>query len=394
MYYIMSSPFHVYLDLEVRNDDIVPTDNPPPLSFDETRLQPFLKGDASDYFCTIARFTLQTSNSIPIFIPEIDWSITPSTSTPTTPPYITTIYKITVKQAESSDPDKVETASLVYTPSDTTLPVPVSEADGTSQTNRFYYVNNYQQLMDMINNAFISLFGKVHIRNLGHDTPPYMEWDSASATASLNADQYYFDLGFGPHVTTQWEIYFNSRLYDLFNTLPATLVNTSGDLNYRLNMFGNPGNLVQQVTKDSSGNQKYNIIISQELSTISNMSPFDSIVFTSTSLPIIPQQSSTPKVITSDNKVITGNGLPNIANVLTDFQLPLSATNHYKPVISYAPAGEYRLIDMYGNTDLRRIDLQVFWKDKKGVMHPLLLYPGCFASVKMLFRSKHFYLGQ
>ena len=67
----MATPTHVYLDLNVRNDDMETVSSPPPLNFDETRLHPFLNWDASDYFCTIARFTLDTSNSIPVFIPEI-----------------------------------------------------------------------------------------------------------------------------------------------------------------------------------------------------------------------------------------------------------------------------------------------------------------------------------
>jgi hypothetical protein len=36
-----------------------------------------LDGDASEYFCTIARFTLQTGNSLPVFIPVIDTSQIP-----------------------------------------------------------------------------------------------------------------------------------------------------------------------------------------------------------------------------------------------------------------------------------------------------------------------------
>jgi hypothetical protein len=115
--------------------------------------------------------------------------------------------------------------------------------------------------------------------------------------------------------------------------------------------------------------------------------------FTATSLLIYASLSSAPNVISSTNRTSFGNGLPNITNVLTDFQIAFSVANHYKPVISYAPQAEYRLVDMYGNKDLTRIDLQVFWKDKKGVLHPLLLYPGCSASVKFLFRLKRFYLG-
>ena len=131
----------------------------------------------------------------------------------------------------------------------------------------------------------------------------------------------------------------------------------------------------------------------QEISTISNMTPLDSIVFTSTSLPIHPSLSSAPKVSSSTNRTSSGNGLPNITNVLTDFQIALSAANHYKPVIAYAPQGEYRLIDMYGNKDLSRIDLQIFWKDKKGALHPMLLHPGSSASAKLLFMHRRFYLG-
>ena len=63
----MTMPFHIYLDLEVRNDDTIAAGRtPPPLSFEETRTQPFLEGDASEYFCTIARFTLQKGNSLPV----------------------------------------------------------------------------------------------------------------------------------------------------------------------------------------------------------------------------------------------------------------------------------------------------------------------------------------
>ena len=114
---------------------------------------------------------------------------------------------------------------------------------------------------------------------------------------------------------------------------------------------------------------------------------------TATSLPIYASLSSAPNVISSTNRTSFGNGLPNITNVLTDFQIAFSVANHYKPVISYAPQDEYRLIDVYGTQDLSRIDLQVDWKDKKGVFHLMLLHPGCSASVKFLFRLKRFYLG-
>ena len=67
--------------------------------------------------------------------------------------------------------------------------------------------------------------------------------------------------------------------------------------------------------------------------------------------------------------------------------------NQHRPEISYAPQGEYRLIAMFSNRNLSRVDLQVYWRDKQGQLHPLLLYPGCSASAKLLFRHKGLYLG-
>ena len=67
----MSKPTHVYLDLFMLNDDLNPSSRPPSLSFNENRNKSFLEGDASDYCLTIARFNIQTANSLPVFIPSI-----------------------------------------------------------------------------------------------------------------------------------------------------------------------------------------------------------------------------------------------------------------------------------------------------------------------------------
>ena len=66
----MNDPHHVYLDLYVinnnENNKVVPT-----LLFEEIRNTPFLDGDSSEYFCSIVRFSIQTGNSLPVFIPKI-----------------------------------------------------------------------------------------------------------------------------------------------------------------------------------------------------------------------------------------------------------------------------------------------------------------------------------
>ena len=56
-----SLPYHVYLDLDVINNDF--SSSPPPLlKFEETRNAPFLDGSSSDYFVLlyVSQYKLRT----------------------------------------------------------------------------------------------------------------------------------------------------------------------------------------------------------------------------------------------------------------------------------------------------------------------------------------------
>ena len=152
----MATPTHVYLDLNVRNDDMETVSSPPPLNFDETRLHPFLNGDASDYFCTIARFTLDTSNSIPVFIPEMDTSQTKTPGANVNQ----TIYKISFLQVRDSSgvllPVPVPfTRSVEYIPSDNTVQPPSFPDKVADPSSTYYHVHSYQDFVDMINNTLM-----------------------------------------------------------------------------------------------------------------------------------------------------------------------------------------------------------------------------------------------
>ncbi|MFM7978951.1 MAG: hypothetical protein ACKPKO_06505, partial [Candidatus Fonsibacter sp.] len=68
----MQDPYHVYLDLDVINKDCTHVGSPPYLRFEKIRNTPFLDEDSSDYFCNIVRFTMQTTNSLPLFIPVVE----------------------------------------------------------------------------------------------------------------------------------------------------------------------------------------------------------------------------------------------------------------------------------------------------------------------------------
>ena len=73
----MSDPSHIYLDLDVINNNYSQSGPPPYLRFEEIKNTPFLDGDSAEYFGNIVRFTIQTGNTLPVFIPSVDWARQP-----------------------------------------------------------------------------------------------------------------------------------------------------------------------------------------------------------------------------------------------------------------------------------------------------------------------------
>ena len=66
-----NSSNHVYYDLNIVNNNQDAKTEPPRLVFNDIRNSNILS-NPSDYYLSVVRFTLQTANSIPIWIPEID----------------------------------------------------------------------------------------------------------------------------------------------------------------------------------------------------------------------------------------------------------------------------------------------------------------------------------
>ena len=68
-----NSAIHIYYDLNIVNNNQDTKNGPPQLVFNDIRNSAILQ-NPSDYFLSVIRFTLQTANSLPIWIPEIDVS--------------------------------------------------------------------------------------------------------------------------------------------------------------------------------------------------------------------------------------------------------------------------------------------------------------------------------
>ncbi len=66
----MNDPYHVYMDLDVVNNEYNSTSEPQ-LRFEENRNTPFLPCDNADYFCKLVRLNIQTGNTLPDLKPRI-----------------------------------------------------------------------------------------------------------------------------------------------------------------------------------------------------------------------------------------------------------------------------------------------------------------------------------
>ena len=254
----MDDPHHVYLDLDVINNDYKHDGPPPYLRFEEIRNTPFLDGDSSEYFCSIMRFTIQTSNTLPVFIPRV--AIQNADTSPVFLPgqgqisQNITIYSVSLAY-NYKNISYVSSAPIVYEPEDKTAKLPIPPTISQDMSSKYYYIYNYKHFIDLINKALKEAFRRLTasmptttgISVLDATVAPYLDFDPLTNRVILHADQVFYDESWaGLSAVNVIGIYFNERLYDLFVGLPYEYVSETGELNYRLKVAYNNNNLVSK----------------------------------------------------------------------------------------------------------------------------------------------------
>ena len=379
----MGDPTHVYLNLDVVNNSTT-TSNP--LIFNETRNMPFLSS-SDNYFCSVVRFTLQTSNSLPVFIPDIRLGQDDVNQT---------VYAITLALTRTSDGlTKIRSKYVSYQPLDTTQPSPTSPTTQLGNSLPYYFIYNVNDWVDMLNKTLQILTTQLRDDFTAPTPappflPPFVSYDISSGLFTINKDNNVDFVGSGG--TYSLNIYFNARLY---NILPfssqqlTTPADPAFNTVYKLNIFNKSHANITSLYGNETTN--HYVSLQTEFSPLPMMNPIRSIFFKSLTLPIQPTLTQPPKAYT-DITISDSGGLPAISNILTDFEVPVSAQNNYNGELIYQPQAEYRFLDMNSSFNLNKIDLQAGWTDKYGNAFQLYLQAGCCASLKLLFRHKRFNL--
>jgi hypothetical protein len=129
-------------------------------------------------------------------------------------------------------------------------------------------------------------------------------------------------------------------------------------------------------------------------STGSLWSPVQSIVFTSTLLPIKREYTGKPLLLGDSNNNATSNSSSAFEPIISDFVIDqqYEKAEGWRDFTLYEPVAEYKMISLTASHDeIRNIDLQVFWKYRlTGELIPLTMFNCSDVSVKMMFRKRDY----
>jgi hypothetical protein len=376
--YDPTQPFHIYYDLDAVNNTTSGDTAPVRFTLTEVRNNPFLM-TPDNYFMSVVRFSLQTP-SIPVFIPTVVLG-------QADPNRLS--YSFTLSYNQGATIFNSAQTFITYVCSDSTIAVPPAPLLTQDNSNEYYFIYNLQDFTKMMNAALITAFANLNavVIAAGFALPsanvPFFEFDPDAQKFILNGD----NASFNSTLANQIKLFINTPFYTLLNNFPMFKNNPVGvalGKNYQFNFYNNNSlNLFNMGTY--SALQLY-----QDNSTTGLFNPCSSVVFTTSLLPIVPSVVGVPKAYGGNTGLNTGGNNSNLSPIITDFQIPFSAINQYRPTLEYTPNGEYRLVDLLGMSPQSSIEITVLWKDQFGVLRNFLLNAGCSASIKIMFRRKDF----
>lgn len=371
-YYIInnnSDVSHIYYDLNAYNNNSgydkdgndVPIQSSQQCIFNQMRNKPYLD-NPSDYELTIVKFNLD-SNSFPnqIVQPLVGVPVEPDGS-------YKTVYEMYFGTTR---------INITWLPADMTLRAkpPTTGLELVTKnmiSDEFFYNYSYQYFLDRINK-------NIEQYNI------FFIFNPVTGLISLNGNYPYNGAN---------NIYVNEQLYNLLagfqyvyddnvagiNTpvyqLIATQVLTGGGtlVNYKVEPQYSAFNSVPLTVTQNS------VITVQNYPSTQLWNPVVSIVFTSKSLAVAADDESIPYIYgLNPNKPVNNS---NVSINLFEYSLGRRAD----PVISFVNI-VYLFKTLISNDPISDLNLETFWKDDFGNLHPFFIESGSNFNLKLMFRK-------
>lgn len=238
--------------------------------------------------------------------------------------------------------------------------------------NKFLYgkaIWSYQSFLDAINLAFKTAFAKLILTHPAAPPTeaPFITLDTATSLMTLWTEKLYEES------TNTIAIIFN---YDLFAVLPAFQVDRinipppsmGASFNIKFQRMKVKDNYNNSTTYNGKPYYKFQ----QEYSTLALLNDFVSITFESDSIPVEPE------LLPAQTNIVR--------RIITDFE-PLDGIND-RQSLQFYPQGPLRYYDLKSSYPLHKVDIRVFWVDRKGDQFPIYINRDEVLTLKLQFRRK------
>lgn len=315
----------------------------------------------NDYYCSIVRFSVPGYN-IPLMIfPIQNNQANPNLST----------YSVTMEFGGI-----FYQVYLIFDPRDFTIPAPTT-AIPLQKISEYYYIFEYQHMIDMMNTALATAYGMIPGPPAG-SAIPYFIFDPVTQLISFICTKAGYDLNQPNPIS----VYLNSPLYQLVQGIAVLDFGSSAANGASFQIYvTDTGNNSYTPPNQAVVYPQLYYQIQQQFFALDNWNVFQNLVFTTSSIPIVKEYVQSSNVNNSAQTPI-----------ITDFNPYLSdRSGSFRSILSYFPQGPYRLIDMISGDPLKKVDIQVFWQDKSNNLYPVYISTGQEVNIKILFVNKNAY---
>jgi hypothetical protein len=265
--------------------------------------------------------------------------------------------------------------NVIWRPQNQTATRPQAPTNGLADYSTGYYdCNSYNWFCMLVLEALQTAATNLAIDGL---LPPLFYWSNNAAV--IEAQTEFYDMA---TLENPVEIWFNQPLFNLFNSFPSTLGMVNGEYMNRILTY-KVASLNTDLIETISGQDEF-ITVVQEYSTVLAWSPYTSIVFTSSSLPVGSSIVLPPQVTIENQIDYSTNQLSSQEQIITDL---CTEDGTYRSSITYAPS-LLRYIDLLGTTEIKNISVNVYLRTKLGSLIPFRLGSGGSLSMKLGFFKK------
>lgn len=339
---------NIYFNVNLTNDSNTP------MKFSiYNRLDSPIINNPSEYECSIVKFHI-SAEYIPLF-----WPVIPNAGTPLVTNMSITLAYGGVNFQQFINIDANESKNGVY---------------------------NYGVYLDHLNVASGVAFGllKAAFPGASGTVAPLFFLDAGRGLISMYVEDLYLESN-----VNRIRIGMNQPLSSIMN-LPVSVRNGAGIVGGLDDEIAVRGYCVLTPVAPRTGypfvlsTLSGNILgVSQEFKSMGLWNELDSILFTTTAVPV--NKEYLPTIYGSNqNANVSGDSM----SVLTEFDVQTDNDSPTRGNIEYTPTAEYRMISLSGHVPLTAIDANAYYKTNDGKIRPIYIPTGQLGKMKILFRRK------